>query len=307
MSFAQTLTQTLSRSGLKLQKAGPTIAVVGGVVGLGATVVMASRATLKSQQILEDHRKGIEDMNEAYKIAYNETNDEGELIFSEKDYAEEHAARWLNTGLAMLKIYGPSIVVGGLSIAAILGGHRTMGNRIASLTAAYSVLESTFTKYRENVQEELGLDNEKELYAGNLIKALDKEKEDLASEIESEVKSKYKNRSVHARYFDEQSRRWTRNPQENKAFLSHAQNLFNDILASRGHVFLNEVYDHLGFDTTPEGQVVGWVFTGDEGSNNYVDFGVFDSTDEASRMFINGNEHSVLLDFNTDGIIWNQI
>lgn len=80
----------------------------------------------------------------------------------------------------------------------------------------------------------------------------------------------------------------------------------NDVLIHRGHVFLNEVYDALGIERTPEGSVVGWVL-GDRG-DDFIDFGIFGNDwDIAKRMFVNGDERSVLMDFNVNGVIWDRI
>ena len=83
------------------------------------------------------------------------------------------------------------------------------------------------------------------------------------------------------------------------------QTFFNDLLLSRGHLFLNEVYDQIGIDRTKAGQVVGWVVSKD--GDNFVDFGLFDGSTQEKRMFVNGHENSVLLDFNVDGVIYDKI
>jgi hypothetical protein len=75
---------------------------------------------------------------------------------------------------------------------------------------------------------------------------------------------------------------------------------------SRGHVFLNEVYDILGIPRSQAGAIIGWVLTGDGSTDNYLNFGIFDDNDSAID-FVNGREGSVLLDFNVDGIIFDKI
>ena len=37
--------------------------------------------------------------------------------------------------------------------------------------------------------------------------------------------------------------------------------------------------------------------------DNYVDFGIYDTSKEANRNFVNGYERTILLDFNVDGNI----
>ena len=62
----------------------------------------------------------------------------------------------------------------------------------------------------------------------------------------------------------------------------------------------------LGMDRTTAGQVVGWVVSKD-GTDNYVDFGVFDADNLEKRMFVNGDERAVLLDFNVNGVVYDLI
>jgi hypothetical protein len=82
------------------------------------------------------------------------------------------------------------------------------------------------------------------------------------------------------------------------------QQFFNDLLIRRGNVFLNEVYDALGIERTQAGSVVGWMIS--ENGDNYIDFGFYDGDSERARAFVNGNERSVLLDFNVDGVIYDR-
>ena len=77
----------------------------------------------------------------------------------------------------------------------------------------------------------------------------------------------------------------------------------NDLLHARGHVLLNDVYDAIGIDRTSAGAIVGWVVS--EDGDNFIDFGIYDLP--RSSRFVNGTEHSVLLDFNVDGVIYDKI
>ena len=89
-------------------------------------------------------------------------------------------------------------------------------------------------------------------------------------------------------------------------YLRRQQDWANELLRSKGHLFLNDVYEMLGMQKTQAGQVVGWVYDDKNPKHegdNYVDFNIYSGT-ERSRMFVNGYERSILLDFNVDGVIW---
>jgi hypothetical protein len=100
---------------------------------------------------------------------------------------------------------------------------------------------------------------------------------------------------------------WNPEPEYNLIFLQCQQNWANDQLRTRGHVFLNEVYDMLGLERSKAGAVVGWVFTKDGSTDNFIDFGVFNGETQISRDFVNGHEGAILLDFNVDGVIYDKI
>lgn len=114
--------------------------------------------------------------------------------------------------------------------------------------------------------------------------------------------------SEYARFFDEASPNWTDNAEYNLMFLSQKQQYLNDLLKSRGHVFLNDVYDELGIPRTKAGAVLGWVY--DEknpNGDNFIDFGIFNINNERCRNFVNGYEKTILLDFNVDGNIFDRL
>jgi len=67
-----------------------------------------------------------------------------------------------------------------------------------------------------------------------------------------------RNMSKYDRVFDSTSREWKKNAELNKLYLKCQLRYFNDLLHARGHVFLNEVYDALGFERTAPGALMGW-------------------------------------------------
>lgn len=80
--------------------------------------------------------------------------------------------------------------------------------------------------------------------------------------------------SPYARWFNEKSPAWTKDPEANRFYLLRQQ-------------------------------VVGWIFNPENPTgDNYVDFGLFRHYNE---NFINGCENSILLDPNVDGMILDQI
>ena len=149
----------------------------------------------------------------------------------------------------------------------------------------------------ERVIAELGPEREAEL-KNAVIKFTD---EETGEEVAIANTGQW---SPYARFFDSCSSNWQKNAELNRNFLVCQQNWANDMLRARGHLFLSEVYDMLGIERSRESAIVGWILgNGDD----FVDFGVFDDDIHAGLLFVNGDEPSVILDFNVDGIIWDKI
>lgn len=70
--------------------------------------------------------------------------------------------------------------------------------------------------------------------------------------------------------FDETNPNWNR-PEYNLFFLRASQNYLNDLLANRGHLFLNDVLDVLSIRRTAQGAIGGWL-SGVNGG--FVDLGL---------------------------------
>ena len=93
--FMATVTRTASKYGYKLKKASPTIMIFGAaIVGVAATV-SACKATVKAQDILEDHNEMVKAIHET-----KEKVNSGEMILKEgAAYTENDYKKDLTTAL----------------------------------------------------------------------------------------------------------------------------------------------------------------------------------------------------------------
>lgn len=287
------VTSKVGRQILIGQKHSPTLFFAGGVVGVVTTTVLACRATLKLEEVLEEAENLREQANTLEHKDY-----------SEADRKQDHARITIRTAGKVTKLYAPAIAVGVVSIAALTGSHVVLSKRNAGLVAAYSALDKGFSEYRERVRDELGDNKDQEFRHGVETKSNIIDSEDGKETVEQKVVPKGLP-SVYARFFDDTSTSWSREAEYNRYFLSCQQNYANDLLRARGHIFLNEVYDMLGLPRNKAGAVVGWVMNKD--GDNFVDFGIFNGDLFKNRDFVNGREGSILLDFNVDGVIFDQI
>lgn len=297
-----------SDAGLKIKKHSPELLLATGIAGTVVGTVLACKATTKVQQILEDKDKAITDV---HTVAEDETYKDQ---YTEEDKKKDLAIIYANTGLKLIKLYGPALGVMGLSFASIIAGHRILNKRNVAIASAYALVDQSFKKYRENVIETYGEGVDQAMRFGLKSKEIKKKGKDgkTIKEIEEYIgdeENPLKDISDYAKFFDAASTNFEKDPEYNLMFLRRQQDYANEMLKARGHLFLNEVYDLLDIDRTKAGQVVGWIYRPDDPNHkgdNYVDFGIYKNK-EGNRRFVNGYEYNILLDFNVDGIIYDLI
>lgn len=296
------LTRTFNRTGLKLKKHSPEILLAAGVVGVVASGVMACKATLKVEEIIDDAKHKIDTIHE---VSADPTMAEK---YSEEDSKKDLAIVYTQTAVKLVKLYGPSVALASVSIGCMIGSNRILNKRNVALAAAYATVDKGFKEYRGRVIERFGKELDKELKYGIKAKeieevSVDEKGKEVSTKSTVEVMDP-NSYSPYSIIFDDGNTGWDPDPELTKYFLIQQQNWANERLKAKGHLFLNEVYDMLGAKRTKAGAQVGWVY--DEKNpvgDNYVDFGIFDIYNPKSRDFVNGYEKVIVLDFNVDGVI----
>lgn len=299
------ITKNANKIGFALKKHSPTILMVAGVVGTVASTVMACKATMKVNDILEESKENIE------KIHQVSEDEEFKDQYSEEDAKKDLTIVYVQTGVKLAKLYAPAIGLGVLSVASILTSNNIMRKRNVALAAAYATVDKGFKEYRNRVIDRFGEEVDKELKYNIQKKKIETLEVDEKTGKEKKVKKEVAvidgidGYSQYARFFDDGSSYWEKNSEYNLMFLRGRQQYANDLLMARGHLFLNEVYDMLDIPRTKAGQVVGWVYDPENNTkgDNYVDFGIYNVYRQPNRDFVNGHESSILLDFNVDGSV----
>ena len=313
MNIKNNISKTFNKAMFLTKKHSPEILMITGVVGIITSGVMACKATLKVNDILEEAKSDIEKVHTVL-------NDESvtEEKYSEMDSKKDLAAIYVQTGLKLAKVYGPSLIIGTLSITSMFASNNILRKRNVALAAAYAVVDKSFKEYRGRVIDRFGEEVDRQIKYNLKTMKVD---EVITDENGKEKKVKKKIEvggpdmySPYAIIFDETNPYWEKDAELNKFFLQSRQAQANDKLRANGYLFLNDVYEMLGHEKTKAGQVVGWVYDPDSGEgDNYVDFGLYDIYTkpkyeaEAKAAFINGYERSVIIDFNVDGNIWEKM
>jgi hypothetical protein len=314
--ISNNVTRSFHRVGFQFKKHSPEILIGAGIVGGITSAVMACKATTKVNFVLEETKAQVDIIHAgAEKGEVKAQLDNGEIAlvpYSEEDAKKDLTIVYAQTGLKLVKLYGPAVLLGAASIAGILTSHNILRKRNIALAAAYTVVDTGFKEYRGRVVERFGEALDRELKYN--IKAQEIE------EVEVNEKGKEKTvkktvevidpntNSVYARFFDDGCKGWTKDASTNLYVVTSVQNVANEMLKSRGYLFLNEVYEMLGIYKTAAGQTVGWIYDEDNPiGDNFVDFGIYNANKPSSRDFVNGIERVILLDFNVDGPILDRV
>lgn len=306
--------QILVKTKLGIKKHSPEILVVTGIgTGIIAAVI-ACKQTIKANDIIAVARENLQHIENAKELAAN-----NEVEYTEEDEQADRETIGKQITIGMVKTYALPVGLGILSITCILAGHHILKKRNVALAAAYSALSTDFMNYRKRVVDKYGKDVdfmlknglEKQIVANQVVDPETGEVKETKEEVLTYDGDKL---SQYARVFDEVgSTQWTPSADHNRAFLLMEQNYFNERIRTRGYIFLNEVYERLGFRPTKAGSVVGWVYQNADYEG--IDFGIFTAHTQKAAEFLEGTEPSIILDFNvqgdilslvTEGGIWDQ-
>lgn len=281
------VTRLAGRAGLVLSKHAPTILTAAGTAGFIGTTILASKATLKVEETVAEEA--------ALLVKVHEAHEAGKL--EDKDALHDKVILYTRMTTKLAKLYAPALILGAASIVSLATGHGIMLKRNASLAAAYAAVDQAFKTYKKKIESKFG----KEAVLDALVSTPQEDltKDDMTLEAVTAVDGV----SPYGVIFDEDNVNWSADEDLAKLHLDCQQQYANDILQTRGHIFLNEVYKMLGFPHTPAGAVTGWVKgQGDD----FVDFNIFDGMFEGEDK--NGRTVTKwALDFNVDGVMWDKI
>lgn len=304
LEVVNSVTRSLNKVKFKFKKHSPEILVGVGIVGVVASSVLACKATLKVNAVLDESKQNIEKIREATEKGATPIGEE----YTAEDSKKDLTIMYTQTAVKLVKLYAPSVALGTVSIAAIVSGHKILRKRNVALAAAYATVEKSFKDYRGRVVERFGEALDKELKYNIKTKEVE---EIVVNEDGSETVVKSTTTVVDPNNIDDTSRIWyegnpgfTKDPEHNLRYLKMVQATMNNKLQAQGYLPLNDVYEALGFDKTSYGQVLGWIY--DEKNpigDNFVDFGLYDIHNEDKIRFVNGHERAIILEFNHDGNI----
>lgn len=302
--FVEKMSRSVNKIGFKFKKHSPEILIVAGVVGTVASVVMACKATLKVNEVIDEAKETVEKIHEGVE-QHKKTADGQE--YTQEMANQDLLVTYVQTGWKFVKLYGPAVALGAVSMGCMIGSNQILRKRNVALAAAFTAVDNSFKEYRGRVVERFGKNLDYELLHN--IQAKEVEEVVGVDEEGNEVVEKKTvhvanptTPSIYSVFFDAGNVGWTKNAELNKVFLIQQQEAANYRLRKQGVLTLNEVYDMIGAPRTAAGQIAGWVFTEDgTAGDDYVDFGLTNPYNENARDFMNLREKVFLLEFNCIG------
>ncbi len=315
--------------GLKIHANSPQLLVVAGVVTLAGGVVAACVASRKVDKVLDEHKDAMVNVDEQTEMEeeQNEQSRDSEDAKAARKTAIQKAAKkdkvvvYFRTGLKFVKLYLPAVCLIGLGVTCFLSSNNILSKRNVALSSAFTALTQELNDYRGRVAARVGKDVEKELYYNLDSTTSETKSKDENGNTVSTKETEYSNSGkmpggMYTRYFTpETSKLWKTNQLYNRNFLEIQQKYCDDLLKSRGYLFLNEVYDALGIAICDYGQIAGWIYDPHNEKRvggpdcNYVDFRITEvyekldvdcDPDEPRRKFF-------MIDPNVEGNILNLI
>ena len=207
--------------GINLSKNSPAILTSVSVVGVATTAILAVKATPKAMRLIEEL--------EEYKSELDEP-------VTKKDIIKE---TW--------KCYIPAMVVGGATVACIIGSNSINTRRNAALASVYSLSEKAMKEYQAKVVETIGEKKHQEIKDKV---ASERIKNDPVGDKEIVITG-----NGEMLCYDALSGRYFKSDIEK---IKSSINQLNRDLLSEMYITLNDVYYTLGLAPTKLGDQMGW-------------------------------------------------
>lgn len=280
--------------GFFMKRNAPTILVGTGIAGFVGTVVVGCKATLKTEDILEERDKKLQEMDDAH----SDENQE----YTDADYEADRKALKKKIFWKLVKNYAPTAALGTASAALILTGHHISGRRLAATAAAYKALETGFLDYRERVAEEFGQEAEERIRDGLKVDSLrlpEKTAEGNKADTDETKKSDRPTYGENCFWFSRATASvWVDDPEANLRTLMRIQRFAEDRLITQGFLFVNDILYDLGMEQTGWGSTHGWLM--EDGKAVNVSLGLEFVNDTDIRRFLERRQPDTKLIFNCE-------
>lgn len=284
--------QLVGKVKLGAKKNAPELLLGLGLVTGTATVVMASKATIKAVEINKGHKCRMEVLEESRETgSMDDAELKAQVISLYKGYA-----------LDLAKTYAVPVGLYAATVVSVFASYKIQKNRQIALSAALAACTTAYTTLLGKIKN--GAANgltAKEVLDGVEVK---ENIDPVTGEVTIEKVQGTPVEELYTFRFDDQNAAaWEKDKFQNECTLRAEESWANDMLRLQGYVFLNDVLKRLGIEPTQAGQIVGWRSNGD--GDGYIDFGMKDlgcyENEDGNPCYY--RENAFELNFNVDGDI----
>lgn len=254
--------QGLNKVAKGISKNSPLILTVTGVVGIGATAVLAYKSRSRVEAIIEEveeTRKDEDRINELIDLQDRLTDDEEtELTYLQENYVPVSKAVVVRDIAGAVAL---PVVTGVASLACVTLSWYIMNNRLLTVSGALATATAEHVYYKRKVADRFGEEVEREL-STPVHKVEAEYTDEKGKKKTGEVNVKDTLESLEGRWFDESMEYTADDFSYNKAFVESVGEKLGIQFMNRGSLTLNQVYDALGFPRSRAGALMGWTGAG---------------------------------------------
>lgn len=284
-----------------------TIYTVAGAATSAAAIGTSVVGTVKAVKVVEGYKEAMAYVEEASKIASPEE-------YTEEDKKNDIRTIRIATGVELAKCAAPTLMVAGASGFCQYQGWKLAETKIQQVTtklgvvtAAMGGLVAQTNAYRKRVAAEVGEEKEMDLWLNRRQETVEVETVD---EKTGEVKTKKKKVMVAdgdqlAFFYDENNPNFRKSKYPTAATMKedrefNVANVINTLkhadeqLEMRRIFTINDLRALFGLEPTAAGQCWGWIYRPGDPINK-ISAAIFESTNPATRAFINGEEDAILI------------
>ena len=293
--------KTLKTVGAVLYKNRAKIETAAGitcvVVGTGIVISKARQATTIAEELeVKDTIIKRKDANEEWESRKERSKEVREMVkFAGIEYAKTYAL-------------GLGIEAAGLGL--IILSDITMNNQIAAVTALAASYATTLGNVRERVIADQGEEKWQEYLLGPQFTTVDVMPDGTVVQTTNPLDNPNENLGLppHCVFFDECNapNSWEKDPRANRDFLEGHLRWLNERLWVEGFLLENDIRKDLGLPLVKCGWTSGIFAEDKDGNRQYLDIGL-EAKNPAAQRFRDGIEPSILLQFNVEDNIVEQL
>ena len=303
-NLTSTITYAVGHAKTFCSRYSAEILLIGGAIGVVTGTIMACKATLKADSVMDEYKTKKEKIGTCLENP--------EIDYDEITAKEDLKNLTIQTAVKMIKCYAPAVILESFSIGTIFASNHIMQQRNAALAASCAAVEAAYKKYREKVVEKYGKEVDDEFYYGTKtenkkITTTDPETGEKTKTTESKtyLQEEY-GCSPYAVLFDSSAIEFYQDDATNMFMLKNREKEATVRLRANGMLTLNDVYEMIGVKPTDIGLTHGWIFEKDNpDGDNEVKFDMRHVY--VKDPYSDREERAILIDFNCDGFVYGRV